>query len=107
MGYVTELIPKLIANVRANNSISVLEESGATRTFPVDKELRFLIHFPGDIHQPLHASTNADAGGNCEMVTGFNGSSNFHSAWDTALVKLVKKPTLDGSANALLSEGPE
>jgi hypothetical protein len=103
-GCVTELITTLVANVRTNKSITVLEASGVTRTFPVDKELRFLVHLFGDIHQPLHASTNADAGGNCEKATGFNGSSNLHSVWDTALVKLVKKPTLDGSATALITE---
>ena len=70
---------------------------------PVDKELRFLVHLLGDIHQPLHATTNADAGGTAK-ATGFTGSSNLHSVWDMALVKLVEKPTLDGSATALLSE---
>jgi hypothetical protein len=26
--------------------------------------LKFLLHFVGDMHQPLHASDNNDAGGN-------------------------------------------
>lgn len=48
--------------------------------------LRYLLHFVGDIHQPLHASTaisvnfpNGDSGGN-----GFNlnGGGNLHSLWD-------------------------
>src|SRR5947209_798904 len=30
--------------------------------------LRFLIHFVGDLHQPLHATTNDDRGGNCVPV---------------------------------------
>jgi hypothetical protein len=103
-GCVVEEITALIANIRANTPISVVEEPGVTRTFAVDKELRFLIHLFGDIHQPLHASTNADAGGNCEKATGFTGSTNLHAVWDTAIVKLVMKPTLDGTANALLNE---
>ena len=30
--------------------------------------LRFLIHLVGDVHQPLHAISNADQGGNCELL---------------------------------------
>ena len=30
--------------------------------------LRFVVHFVGDIHQPLHAISDADAGGNCEAT---------------------------------------
>jgi hypothetical protein len=74
-GCVTQLIPVLIANIKAGNSIT----AGA-QTFGPDKELRFLIHFIGDIHQPLHASTNADAGGNCEKTTGFTDSNELHAA---------------------------
>ena len=31
-------------------------------------DLAFLIHFVGDIHQPLHAANDADRGGNCVPV---------------------------------------
>jgi hypothetical protein len=31
-------------------------------------DLAFLVHFVGDIHQPLHAANDADLGGNCVMV---------------------------------------
>ena len=30
--------------------------------------LRFVIHFVGDMHQPLHDVTNNDLGGNCVPV---------------------------------------
>src|SRR5436305_3343582 len=33
--------------------------------------LRYLIHFIGDVHQPLHAIANGDRGGNCVPVTYF------------------------------------
>ena len=32
--------------------------------------LKFLLHFMGDVHQPLHASDNNDAGGNSIKVMG-------------------------------------
>src|SRR5260370_17579290 len=33
--------------------------------------IRYLIHFVGDLHQPLHAINNADNGGNCVPVKYF------------------------------------
>src|SRR5258706_6733793 len=33
--------------------------------------IRYLVHFVGDMHQPLHAITNADNGGNCVAVKYF------------------------------------
>src|SRR6202042_1022788 len=47
--------------------------------------LKFLGHWVGDIHQPLHVSFEDDRGGNNIAVTGECGS-NLHSAWDTCLV---------------------
>ena len=54
--------------------------------------LRFILHLVGDIHQPLHAITNGDRGGNCLPVTYFtevsqeddryNFSPNLHRVWD-------------------------
>lgn len=48
------------------------------------KALKWLIHFIGDIHQPLHVE-NLEVGGNLINVT-FNGArTNLHAAWDTAI----------------------
>jgi len=56
--------------------------------------LRYIIHFVGDLHQPLHAATNADEGGNCVPVKylrrkpherNHSFSPNLHSLWDTAI----------------------
>ena len=34
--------------------------------------VRFITHFVGDLHQPLHAITNGDRGGNCLPATYFD-----------------------------------
>ncbi|KAL1649393.1 hypothetical protein SLS61_006501 [Didymella pomorum] len=48
------------------------------------KALKWVIHFAGDIHQPLHVE-NLEVGGNLINVT-FNGArTNLHAAWDTAI----------------------
>jgi len=61
--------------------------------------LRYIIHFVGDIHQPLHDATNNDRGGNCVPVTFFGKapqetntaaesfSPNLHSVWDADIVE--------------------
>ncbi len=50
-------------------------------------DLAFLIHFVGDIHQPLHAATDADRGGNCVMVDSRSGEKDLHQVWDTTVVR--------------------
>jgi hypothetical protein len=44
--------------------------------------LRFLIHFVGDVHQPLHAGFGHDKGGNTYQVNVDGEGSNLHRLWD-------------------------
>ncbi len=53
-------------------------------------DLAFLIHFVGDIHQPLHAANDADRGGNCVMVDLHSRAKNLHDAWDTTIVRRLE-----------------
>jgi hypothetical protein len=54
--------------------------------------LKFLTHFIGDIHQPLHAGRPEDLGGNDIRVDFFGARStrgdslNLHSVWDSAIL---------------------
>jgi hypothetical protein len=54
-------------------------------------DLAFLIHFVGDIHQPLHTTTNADQGGTCQQVNVVPTEKNLHYAWDDAVVTVLEK----------------
>jgi len=56
-----------------------LRNGSKLETFEPFEELKFLIHFVGDIHQPLHAATNQDAGGNCLETTGLGGKRTSRS----------------------------
>jgi hypothetical protein len=56
--------------------------------------LAYVVHFIGDVHQPLHASNDDDAGGNKIIVTYFGQTKsdrrlpwNLHSVWDTAIIE--------------------
>lgn len=48
--------------------------------------LKLLIHFIGDIHQPLHEGRPDDLGGNRVRVTWFGNGTNLHAVWDESLV---------------------
>jgi nuclease S1 len=48
--------------------------------------LRFLIHFVGDIHQPLHCADDHDRGGNAVRVVIDGRETNLHAVWDTDVV---------------------
>lgn len=50
--------------------------------------LKFLVHFIGDIHQPLHTGRPEDRGGNQVSLTWFGRKDNLHSVWDTGILKI-------------------
>jgi hypothetical protein len=53
--------------------------------------LRLLIHFVGDLHQPLHVGGRPeDQGGNRVRVIWFSDSTNLHSVWDDKLPEYQK-----------------
>src|SRR5215813_6134976 len=68
--------------------------------FGAKGDLAFLIHFVGDIHQPLHAATNGDRGGNCVQVASAPASENLHHTWDTVLVQQVEHEVDAGTVKA-------
>ena len=46
-----------------------------------------LVHFVGDLHQPLHAGRGEDKGGNDIQVRWYNDGTNIHSVWDTKMIE--------------------
>lgn len=48
--------------------------------------LRFLIHFIGDVHQPLHVADDHDKGGNSHIVYIRRARTNLHRIWDSDVV---------------------
>jgi hypothetical protein len=52
--------------------------------------LKYVLHFVGDLHQPLHAADNHDRGGNCVLIAlGGPRTVNLHSYWDTTVVQAL------------------
>ena len=55
---------------------------------PTDGDaLRYVVHFVADVHQPLHAISDADLGGNCERLAPPLGKAkNLHALWDGEII---------------------
>jgi hypothetical protein len=49
--------------------------------------LKYLVHFVGDVHQPLHAGFADDRGGNSFQLQAFDRGTNLHSLWDSGLLR--------------------
>jgi hypothetical protein len=49
--------------------------------------LAFLVHFIGDLHQPLHVGRDEDQGGNKIVVYWFGDKTNLHTLWDTKFIE--------------------
>ncbi len=52
--------------------------------------LKFLVHFVGDLHQPMHLGRLEDLGGNKVKTMWFGKEINLHSLWDTYLIENKK-----------------
>ncbi len=60
--------------------------------------LKYLVHFVGDVHQPLHAGYADDKGGNAFQVRFEGRGTNLHAVWDSGLIR-----AWPGGADALLA----
>ena len=52
--------------------------------------LRFLVHFLGDMMQPMHTGREEDLGGNLIKIQFFKKDTNLHSLWDSGLIDNTK-----------------
>jgi hypothetical protein len=87
------------AEACAVDKIEQFEAELSTRNTDAEERLfalKFILHFVGDIHQPLHSSDNHDRGGNDVkvIVDGFEHKSRdeLHGFWDTQFVDGIATP---------------
>jgi len=72
-----------------NAQLKVLSDKKAPREKRVEA-LKFVVHFMGDLHQPLHcAERDKDKGGNGRLVfySGQHRAVNLHAVWDTWILR--------------------
>jgi nuclease S1 len=76
--------------VDAYTKTNMIVDSLRNKSLSKDKKLfylKLLIHFVGDIHQPMHVARFDDLGGNKVRVQWFNQPSNLHRLWDEQLIE--------------------
>lgn len=82
----TEKNPKGDLVTGINKCIQVLKDKTSSEE---DKAfyLKMLVHFVGDLHQPMHIGQREDKGGNTIQVQWFGQGTNLHSVWDTKMIE--------------------
>lgn len=70
-------IPEMIAILKNKQSTSDQKKMA----------MRLLIHFVGDVHEPMHTARKEDLGGNKVYVTWFGQKTNLHHVWDESLIE--------------------
>ena len=91
--YVIRAIATPIGTLR-NQTVSATDKAEA---------LKFLSHFVGDLHQPLHAGRAEDRGGNAIRVRFLGEETSLHEVWDGGLIAGMG---LDWRALALWARHP-
>jgi hypothetical protein len=65
---------------------ATLKDKNSTRLQQIHS-LKFLMHFVGDLHQPMHISREEDKGGNTIQLNYEGKGTNLHSLWDTKMLE--------------------
>ena len=65
--------------------------------------LKFLVHFVGDVHQPLHAGFGDDRGGNDYQLSVQGQGTNLHQVWDVKIIE-AREPDYRAYAKALAGQ---
>lgn len=86
------------------NFTRLLKDSSATPAKADPNDLKFLVHFVGDIHQPLHCGFKDDRGGNSIKVHFLNHATNLHSLWDSGLIHERINSDFGGKTESWLDE---
>lgn len=62
--------------------------------------LKLLIHFIGDLHQPMHIGKAGDRGGNDVKLQWFYKDTNLHRVWDTEMINSFNMSYIELAKNA-------
>ena len=72
-GISTFIVPKFLKDKNSSNKDKAFH-------------LKMLVHFIGDLHQPLHIGKAGDRGGNDIKVQWFYKDTNLHAVWDSKMI---------------------
>lgn len=69
-----------------NNTAQLVNQQFLDSLVAEPNPFEFLVHFVGDVHQPLHVGWASDKGGNTVAVNFFDKTSELHAVWDTGMI---------------------
>ena len=69
-----------------NAQLRVLADRSQSRQKRIEA-LKFVVHFVGDEHQPMHAGLRKDRGGNDFQINYLGEGWNLHSVWDSLILR--------------------
>lgn len=75
---------------------AITEQTTKLRSKTLSKQeealaVKMLIHFIGDLHQPMHMGHKTDRGGNDVKIKFFGTDTDLHTVWDTDLVEAAHR----------------
>jgi len=82
----TEKNPKGDIVTGIDTCIKVLKDKNSSEADKVF-HLKLLVHFVGDLHQPMHIGQREDKGGNTIQVQWFGKGTNLHAVWDSKMIE--------------------
>ncbi|MBT8288326.1 MAG: S1/P1 nuclease [Bacteroidia bacterium] len=86
--------------------ITVLENKNSSDDDKVF-HLKLLVHFIGDLHQPLHIGLAEDKGGNDFQVRWFGKGTNLHKVWDELMIEHYDMSYTELAQNQLVRSADE
>jgi len=75
---------------KTEDFLAVLADAESSRASKAEA-LKFVMHFVGDLHQPLHCADNDDRGGTARQVIFDSRPDNLHWVWDTGLLQHLSR----------------
>ncbi|KAL2919723.1 hypothetical protein HK105_200637 [Polyrhizophydium stewartii] len=100
--YTMRLVQPAAAAAAAAGIAAASAEGGAGAAIPDrdarEEALKFLLHFIGDLHQPLHA-TGRDRGGNSVRVRFAGRLVSLHAVWDSLMFEKRIRDNFRGNRN--------
>lgn len=70
-----------------NNTALLVNDEFLASLVAEPNPFEFIVHFVGDVHQPLHVGWGYDRGGNDIAVYFFGEKTELHAVWDTGIIE--------------------
>jgi hypothetical protein len=103
--YLRSLEGKTVAERKKGGTVAAILEAKrvfkdvTSRMAQKAQAIKYLVHFVGDLHQPLHSGRPEDRGGNMVERKWHGKSTNLHAIWDVSILEDAYGsgiPTLNG-----------